>query len=341
MYNKQLLLELDKYDTTDSFFEDFKKRFNKWVWIWFTAVLLAFSLLVADFVITLVFKDSFLKWFYFRPSSTAGTEIAQNGGQMLLNTFIYRVVTLVIYLLIFGYLAYSMIAYKIISNKEKSFVKQSGWTPILTFIVALYAVFNLIQYMYNSGLNQYANYAIALFAIELISSILYIFIYFVPAGQIRKLIKFNVFVIQNVEFKDFQKKYREVVKESDRGPLDILNLFNKMSADMAFTGDFPDDVTDEERELSRRYAEAKREAEKRAPFNPNTSLDEEKVQAMEKLMAMPNSQLFQMAAILNISGYQDMTKDELASLIYNYTKEAQVRWEETKKEIKEDQTDKK
>ncbi|MFV8475475.1 hypothetical protein [Mycoplasma sp. Z663] len=340
--NNNQALELEKYETPEAFYQDYKSKFNQWMWIWLAALIACFALLVADFVITLVFQDSFLKTFYFKLGTNAAAEVGKLTSNMILNTYIYRVASIVAYMLIFAYLIYAIISYKISANKNQTFIRQNMWLGILTFVVAIYAVFNLIQYMYNNALNEYAPFAIAIFAVELISSILYVLIYFIPAGQIRKLVKYNLFVVQNIQFKLIQKKFRESQANGGNNPFDIFNIFNNMAAEFnANAQDASESNSEEEDEIARQYHEAKEKAAKKEPYNPSTSMDEEKDQAMAKLLSMPNQQLFQMAAILNISGYEDMSKDELASLIYNYTKQAQERYAQTQKEIHQDNNDKK
>ncbi|MFV8470311.1 hypothetical protein [Mycoplasma sp. VS509_3] len=335
-------IELEKYETVESFFRDYKNKFNQWMWVWLACVVTCFALLVADFVITLVFQKDFLNAYYFKMGSSAATQVSKENPNVMLNVYIYRVASIVVYILIFAYLIYSIISYKVTANKNQSFIRQNMWLGILTFVVAIYAVFNLIQYMYNNALNQYAPFAIAIFAIELVSSILYILIYFIPAGQVRKLVKYNVFVVQNIQFKIIQKKFQESQANGGSSPFDIFNIFNNMAAEFnANAQDASEGNSEEEDEIARQYHEAKQKAAKKELYNPATSMDEEKDKAMEKLLSMPNQQLFEMAAILNISGYEDMSKDELASLIYNYTKQAQERYAQTQKEIHQDNNDKK
>ncbi|SYV96748.1 Uncharacterised protein [Mycoplasmopsis edwardii] len=49
-------------------------------------------------------------------------------------------------------------------------------------------------------------------------------------------------------------------------------------------------------------------------------VDKAKEEAVKKILELPNEQLYKMAEMLNIFGYKEMTKEELAEIIYINTK---------------------
>ncbi|MHA3828235.1 hypothetical protein [Mycoplasma sp. Z1473D] len=345
--NNHAVFNPNDYPTTESFYEKFKEKFNLWTWIWISGLILCLALLIADLVLKIVFQSDFVNYGYYREDAWPKDHPTEAEKSYFLSIFFYRIFWIVVFILAFGYLIYSVITYRINSKTQKSFINNSQTMWFVALFIAMWEVFQLIEYMVNSELNKYAGFAIAGFVLELVLSITYLVVYFVPTGQVKKIQKFNIFVNQNIQFKEWQKNYQKMYKDGN-GPLDIFGIFNQIVPDTN-SASSDSSATEEDNNMAQSYQEGENENKKTSSGASQAAYsDPQKAAAMEKLLSKPNSQLFQMAAILNISGYEDMSKEELASLIYNYTKQAQERYQQVKKQedieeaqVVEDNTDKK
>ncbi|WLP85521.1 hypothetical protein [Mycoplasma seminis] len=336
--------KFNPYDFQDEaqLYEKYKKYFTMWVWILFASLACALALILANIIITSVNFDLISKYGYFKEGTEQADKfyaaIIKNNAQGAIqnNLLIYNIIQNVVFAFIFVWLEYLVVSGWVKATNEKSYARYPRTIYMVTFFLALYNLLNLTQFIQQPSMQSYAGYSIALFIISLFYAIVNILAWIFPARQMSIIVRMFIGLQQAIQWKKIQSQYAKMMKEG-KNPFDIFGMFGQeMAAEMnaAMSSENIQEQQDEELAQSHQEGKDQNTANKQNTTENRESLEQQ--EAVKKLLEIPNNQLFQMAQILNISGYEDMSKQELATLIYKYTKQAQARYNEVEQDQKED-----
>ncbi|SJZ57239.1 hypothetical protein [Mycoplasmopsis verecunda] len=321
-------INLNNFSSQESIFDKYKKQFTFWVWVWFASLLLVLLLQLSVFILYGVFSKPYVtEGIYVKGSPTytaihsqlhgAGASASAIDGYrqgMLIWNMLYNA----IFIVIFVYMLVMLVKAFINISKKKDFTTFPLALNTWTFFLGLFSIFSLFQYATenNSAVQDYVKSYLAIFIINIIFATLNIVIWIIPARQVKALITISARYANHKFMMEFQERYSQMLKSG-------INPFEALSA-AAGAGSMADGFgmnQSDQQPLYESHQESKNKNETLKEQVSNADLEKQKY--IDQLMQMPNSQLFQMAQILNISGYEDMSKQELVSLIYNYTKQAE------------------
>ncbi|MEA4191297.1 MULTISPECIES: hypothetical protein [unclassified Mycoplasma] len=297
-----------KYRKADELYEKGQKTFASWVWLLFASITLIAALTLAGFLIVTIGHNTFLKPDTTNLSSDDVIKVINESKSL----FIFYIINQIFYIIIFCAAAIVIIISFIKVRKEKTYLNFNRWPILLSTIVGLFSVFTLFKYIFNGTFNQpgLPNIVIAIVVIDVVTTILTIVNWLIPAKKVVFIIKMFYSIKMEEETLAMAAKMQELFKNNPNGISDLFSGFaNGANLNDIFKNqNKAADATDsEKKDLS--------EEEK-------IQADVQKETAIKKLLEIPNEQLFKMAELLGISGYQEMPKDKLAELIFNYTKQA-------------------
>ncbi|WP_036452424.1 hypothetical protein [Mycoplasma buteonis] len=233
-------------------------------------------------------------------------ESSQIIRQIIFNIIGYALAILVILSLVIAFYIKGVIS----SYKAKDFSKLSNGSLLTLSFLGFYNLFQILwNAIFNSGSGQTYNFSddaptLQIFwIIQIVFVILTVLIWLgvqIPVSRIRK--QFNAVHIRNS------------IIEQQRQMMQYLNDFQKNNA--GFNFDFSQMNQDQTTEDG--FSD-NQETEESSTAQETQTVSEEQKTEIKKLLELPNEQLFEIAKMLKIYGYETMSKQELAEKIYSYT----------------------
>ncbi|WP_322962006.1 hypothetical protein RRG51_00770 [Mycoplasmopsis cynos] len=284
-------IDFNKLDLND-LWKNEKQHFR----IWFILFIVFWSIItllyLGLFVLDLVFKDEIIK------SIDANIK---NGPEQKNDSNPYYNTRLVIDILFFIGPAIILILFVISlvdSYKKKTFIGISSFSITLAKFIGIMTIINLIlfstSYIYANGETIYSKIYSSLSGIVILFNIIQLFF---AANNISKIKKLFIQKELENQAKIFFDAMNKAQNNSPFGP-DLNSFFNNAQTKQQ-------SVNEEEATV----------------VNDSTpKTDSEKQMIIKKILELPNEQLHKIAEKLNIFGYEEMSKEQLAEIIYNHTK---------------------
>ncbi|WBP84098.1 hypothetical protein [Mycoplasmopsis edwardii] len=177
------------------------------------------------------------------------------------------------------------------SYKTKTFINISSWALIVSKIHGFLSIINLISF-FTSGnkISDQKTFQVVYLVITLIIVVLSIFQLFVVSWNITQIKRLFIMKEMEIKAKEFMEQFNKSIQNNEFQNAFGMNVnpFNNVKEEVK---------TEEAQEV-----------------------DKAKEEAVKKILELPNEQLYKMAEMLNIFGYKEMTKEELAEIIYINTK---------------------
>lgn len=290
-----------------------KSRFRK-IWILaLVALIVPFLCFLADAIYLAVSYEKIQNWYSIMG---AKPEEAQSLFSMML---LWRVVAVV--LLFFMLLFYSLNISK--CYKEKSFMYVGKWIfttySIIWFgasIDLIYSIFRVFKYLHTDGLSSYRIYT----GLQVIYVILMIILAFLFMRNMKNV----VFAFNRAYWLEMQAKAaQELFKNLNDDQVDAINSLFGVNLEKKNPNEEEAIIVTSQKEKEEQKEAAKRKRN------------------LEKLLSLPNEQLFQAAEKLNIRGYEHMEKEKLANLILDIVDMNSKRKESQKDDESKSNDDKK
>ncbi|UCU26392.1 hypothetical protein [Mycoplasma anserisalpingitidis] len=309
-----------KQNTIEKLWSFEKSTFRFWVWSYFVFLLVLVLISIVNIVL-----------FYFADFNNIDPSLIDAGTKQLTmselnnikNKFLQNVITQVIYnlaLLVFY-------VFGIQNSYDKKNFKHLN--QLVVYLVYLTVFINLINFVtliddfsiFYKNVNVIGKFPLAIMGLNIFQSVITIIFGIFLGKEISAIRKAFI----RIELLKQQEEFLEKMKK-DMG----INMNNPYGMYDPFMSGFyrnPNsyqNVNDQEVQKNAKEADETEEFEINKPMfteekNSNKD-DSQREKEIKKLLELPNQKLFKIAEKLNIFGYEDLTKEELAEKIYIYTK---------------------
>lgn len=309
-----------KQNTIEKLWSFEKSTFRFWVWSYFVFLLVLVLISIVNIVL-----------FYFADFNNIDPSLIDAGAKQITmselnnikNKFLQNVITQVIYnlaLLVFY-------VFGIQNSYDKKNFKHLN--QLVVYLVYLTVFINLINFVtliddfsiFYKNVNVIGKFPLAIMGLNIFQSVITIIFGIFLGKEISAIRKAFI----RIELLKQQEEFLEKMKK-DMG----INMNNPYGMYDPFMSGFyrnPNsyqNVNDQEVQKNAKEADETEEVEINKPMfteEKNSHKDDsQREKEIKKLLELPNQKLFKIAEKLNIFGYEDLTKEELAEKIYIYTK---------------------
>ncbi|QDF65219.1 hypothetical protein [Mycoplasma nasistruthionis] len=306
--------KLTEYDNEAELSKVGKTTFRNWIILGFLSAFIIFSLYLG-LIINSAVNANELREYGGYTANAFNTQIAPNDRTILQNVaqqqFIYSIITNLLLMFAIGYAIFTLgLGYYKSVQKQDYIHLQLTYVRVMLFI-GLWNAIDLFQYIFFSKVRvipfqSASNGYIINFIFEMLILSISIVSWIFVSHNIKKI----WILFFNIKRKKQMEEFLKQAQKMQNDPNSFLNMMFGGQAN-SFNADAQPKTEQAEQETTQNL-EATQVAE---------TTDPQKEQQVKKLLELPNSQLFSIAKMLKISGYQDMEKTELANLIYEYSKQ--------------------
>lgn len=309
-----------KQNTIEKLWSFEKSTFRFWVWSYFVFLLVLVLISIVNIVL-----------FYFADFNNIDPSLIDAGAKQITmselnnikNKFLQNVITQVIYnlaLLVFY-------VFGIQNSYDKKNFKHLN--QLVVYLVYITVFINLINFVtliddfsiFYKNVNVIGKFPLAIMGLNIFQSVITIIFGIFLGKEISAIRKAFI----RIELLKQQEEFLEKMKK-DMG----INMNNPYGMYDPFMSGFyrnPNsyqNVNDQEVQKNAKEADETEEVEiNKTMFTEEKNShkdDSQREKEIKKLLELPNQKLFKIAEKLNIFGYEDLTKEELAEKIYIYTK---------------------
>ncbi|QKT05630.1 hypothetical protein [Mycoplasma sp. OR1901] len=287
MFNQNWNEKYKNIKTTEELWKHEKKDFRIYFILYAVAITLLSLIWFTWFIIILAAKDQYLSLVAetTKDMKQPGNPIDYYKAELIQQTF-YAIS------LIAMNVSYIMSIFK--SYKNKNFKYISSWVQLIYYALAIWKVIGfIVSITQNSFVGMGNNYlSIISLVFNILSLLIFMVIIFFLHGKLNKIQRAFKYIEYVKTMEEYQKAFMENIRSNNPfGP----STFNA------------DPASNEEKNK-----ESKTQSTKTDDY-----LNSENY---KKIIELPREQLNDIAKKLNVFGYEEMEKEELAKLIYNITK---------------------
>ncbi|QNM93606.1 hypothetical protein H9M94_03335 [Mycoplasma sp. Pen4] len=327
--------------TSDSLYEKGKKTFNYWIAILLAAIALTIILTVSTLIIGSIgisepFKE---KGIWTQTFDELAKNIKNADATSLYNNFIMSFISTILLttttLVLSVYLVYSVVRDWKKANEDRTYIDVNKQNFTLLTAIGFISFIQIILFSSSFSIQTgYSQLGVAFIVLSILSAVIGLLTKLFPGTQFRRI----KFLFENIKRKEESAKILKSLSQAFNG--NNTNGGNNWLNEL-LAGQVPSDLrasdidqNDSENSFDKSASKSNNETTK---STKETVEELQKRQTIEKLISLPNDQLFKMAKLLNIVEYQSLPKEELAELIYNYTKQNNETYEKTEIAEKSDQ----
>ncbi|MCU4706369.1 hypothetical protein [Mycoplasma sp. CSL7503-lung] len=286
MFNQNWNEKYKNIKTTDELWKHEKKDFRIYFILYTLAITLLSLIWFSWFIILLVSKEQYLLLISesIKNNKQLGEPIAYYNSELIQQTF-YTIS------LIAMNVSYIMSVFK--SYKNKNFKHISSWVQLIYYGLAIWKIIGFIVSITQNAFATIGNNYLSIISLifNILSLVIFMVIIFFLHGKLNKIQRAFKYIEYVKTMEEYQKAFMENIRSNNPfGP----SSFNATNS------------SEEERNSNNR--------------NSHSKDDYTNSENYKKIIELPREQLNDIAKKLNIFGYEDMEKEELAKLIYNITK---------------------
>ncbi|WP_426461357.1 hypothetical protein [Mycoplasma hafezii] len=202
------------------------------------------------------------------------------------------------------------------SYKAKDFSQISNVTLIVIMILGFWNLITLLSMIFSGsyvGVNFQADNTVKVYwALNITTVIATVVVWIFLEMPVAKIRRAFLFIHKKRQAEAAQKAFMEWFGNLQNNPNANANFdFNQFSQ----TAQKYDDEIEKDEEKNPETTDNEKADDKKSPE------ELKKQKEIKRLLSLPNEQLEEIAKMLNIYGYQSMSKQELAEIIYNYATE--------------------
>lgn len=309
-----------KQGTTEKLWSFEKSTFRFWVWSYFAFLLVLVLISIINIVL-----------FYFADFNNVDPSLIDAGSKTLtmsdLNNikqkFLQNVITQVIYnlaLLVFY-------VFGVQSSYDKKNFKHLN--QLVVYLVYLTVFINLINFLtliddfsiFYKNVNVIGKFPLAIMGLNIFQSVITIIFGILLGREVSAIRKAFI----RIEFMKQQEEFMKMMKENmSQNPNNPYGMYNPFMGDFYRNPNSYQNIKDEDAQQNAKEVDETEEFEiNKSSHSKEKNIskeDSQREEEIKKLLELPNQKLFKIAEKLNIFGYEDLTKEELAEKIYIYTK---------------------